>query len=311
MNLSKQLTLTIFLIISSQLCQAQRAGYHYLFPQYKCSSTCLITDALFTINGDTIPMYSINQYKGGYEIPVKYFIDTKAHVKIKHRDFPTVILDSVLLDERDIYMLKKDEIFYTSNGLKIPLNHGQKLLAIKFWNYGVNIPKKGKAIIDSICNKYNFSIARNFKAEIMQQIMVYGESTAENMNGCLNQELSYTYWLKRDDSSDFANENPLFSELRNLKNVEWVGLPQDSYEIVSNNIYIEFRKGVNENEVNRIIEKYDLKNKIFYKAKRSDYEEYNFTVPYLIPPNELMNNLMKEPLILKAWNPRIIYAQCT
>ncbi len=230
MNFLKLMISICFIFSLCSLCQAPDKEFQYI--NINCSSisnNCVINDALFIINGDTIQRKNFGNSHFGYKVPSKYFINTKANIKIKHTDFETLKLDSAFIGVDRLFMLRKNESYYVTNGVKIPLKYERKIMAIKLWNRHELTPEKGQEIIDSLCNKNDLFIARNFRTEILKLAKSISSGYVQEAYGCLDRESQYTYWLQKNDSSDFNLKNKIFENIRKINQVEKIGIPQSFY----------------------------------------------------------------------------------
>jgi len=291
----------LLLLLLTSSTKVQTNQFSYAFLKYNCDQPdgCKIFDALMIINEDTMKLLYSGDNPVGYLIPSKY-LRQKVSLHISHPDFEKLELDAVKIDRFRLYLFKKEDKFYTSNGQRILLKNGFQYLSLKF-NEHLNItPEQYRDTVEKICQVHDLCIARDFLAEIIAFDKKYGAGASEQGYGGLHQTLKYTYWLAKNSSTSFSVNENFYQQLRAYKEVEWIGVPQNFFANISNNIVLETEKGLDSTYMDSIMAKYNLQDHWVYTDQNMDYEDHYFTVNSLIPDNSMMSELMKEAKIKSA-----------
>lgn len=245
-----------------------------------------VEDALVIINGKDTLKTMAPEYLG-YAVP--YVIPKKFNVKVTHADYETLVLDSVSATNR-IYLLKKGEPYYISNGMKVPYRNRLKYLAVMVEKVDGISAVMMKDSLSAKLPELGLEIAQSFVDTFKL------DKYKEDDFGCVKEELKRIFWINKVDGHVFGkSDTSLLVRLRTLDYVSQVVMAEGYFSYLSTSEFIvSYKCPISDEIESEITVKYGLKKKGHYKDISGIWEtsyEYNG----ITPPNDLLSKLMYHP----------------
>jgi hypothetical protein len=218
-----------------------------------------VLDALVIVSGDTLK----RGYNLGYALP-KEFEHVKHQVKLFHKDFEDVILDSVYLSSL-LYFLNSKDHYYVKDGVYVPLIHGVKALMMRIkWNSKIDFPKL-KQIASEIATKYGLDVISCYYCS---------QDTVGLTESELFSELNTFFYLGKKNRDDWTNaDSSIVRSIRNDSKVDWLGVGVSYSSTLTNEVFVQFKESTSKTTIDQVLQDHQLK-KLNYDKTSEKYGSY-------------------------------------
>jgi hypothetical protein len=310
MNLFKAIILILLLLSFKSYAQKET----HIAVQVQCLRDASTINTLPTVIANNKDTLRIDKRYNSSPLNISNYFDLKysdeynpgrkVSLEIKHPHYPILNLDSVNISTPiRLKLLKLNEYFYVSNGIKILLNYQREYVSVKF---------EGNSNIDSLLNilyvRHKLEVAVDFRDSIKIKKTDKHITYSKDGYGGIEDILYYTFWFKKEDGTIFYNSDSMYYEIRNIPHVSYLGVPQSFSENLINGFIIYLKKGISAEEIELLVSKYYLKKDEYYSTYLKYHsDEHHFTTYDLIPDNQMMIALMKEHIVKTVMIKEISY----
>lgn len=276
---------TIFLVFSFSL--IAKSTPHKTLYYYDGSKHEYIKDATIIINNVLLEYDS--SYRA-YLIPKEvYQYGEKMSLVVKHPDYQSFDLKSVVLLDNYIHAIKPQGMYYSNNGIPTPIydrmtskpmKGGYDCMTVVFSNQTYQTKAAAKIAWERLIQKYDLAKGYSYQEAIEQ-------NNHDLLWGCRQEELNYTFGLKKRNNEQWTQKDALlFNQIKQENGVSLLGIAVARSKILTDRIEIYYgdKDSVAEETIKKIEQQFGLKRLKYYY----DNTRYYYTTKDMIPTNNLI-----------------------